>query len=196
MRSLSRSTLSRSVEPASPWRLNCFKPFLPLNRSSHPLLRESRSSSGIPTKSANCLHFCHKTSPVKRRLSLMAFETQRSIISSTPGCCVCRRRFTFLPLVPRLSANCFFNSGSILSQSEILGCFSFRLGYILSKCSAVLDWLRPFLWCHSRISTFCSNVSFSFFVNTGKTGFGAAGVVEVPPAFSGCDDFSGPSQLC
>ena len=160
------STVSAAAEAASPWHFICFNPILalPVYRPSHPSLRFSHSSSGIPAKSANFLHFWRRTSPVRRIPSAIAFETHRSSISVTSGCWVWQTRFPERA-EPMLSSYSSHHFSSFLHQVDILGCLSQRLGKITSKCFAVFCWFFPLAWCQLRISILCSNVAFSFLVN-------------------------------
>ena len=124
IRLLSFSTVSAFAEAASPWRFICRNPFLSLKRPNHPLLNFNLSSSGIPTNSANAFHFWRRTSPVSRIPLLIAFETQRYIISETSGCSVCRTRLVARSVCLFVVSHCSCHFASWLTQDEINGCLS------------------------------------------------------------------------
>jgi hypothetical protein len=125
---LSFPTVSAFDKPASPCCLISFKPFLSLNCPSQPLLNFNLSSLGILTKSANLVYFWRRTSPVSEIPSLIAFETQRLIISETSGCSVCRARLVFWSFWWTFSFHCLCHLTSSLSQLKISGCLSLRFG--------------------------------------------------------------------
>ena len=126
--SLSFSTVFAFDKPASPCHLISFKPFLSLNCPSQPLLNFNLLSSGIPTKSANLVHFWLRTSLVSKIPSLIAFKTQRFIISKTSGCSICRFHLVFWLFWWTFSSHCLCHLASSLSQLKISGCLSLRSG--------------------------------------------------------------------
>ena len=125
---LSSSTDSIFAEAASPCCFNCLKLFLSLKRVNQPLLNFNLSSSGTPAMSANLVHFCWRTSPVKRMSFAIAFETQSSSISSTLGCSVCRARFAVRSLWRLVCCQDSRHFCSSFTQDEIKGCFIWRFG--------------------------------------------------------------------
>jgi len=128
IRFLSLSTVSALDDAASPCLFISFSPFLVLKLVNQPSLRFNLSSPGIPTKFAKVVHFWRRTSPVSRRLSFIAFETQRSIISETSGCSVCRARLALRSQFLSARAHCSRHSASNLSQDDTSGCLTRRLG--------------------------------------------------------------------
>ena len=128
---LSFSTVSACGDAASPCFLISFRPFLSLKCPSQPLLNFNLSSSATPTKSANAFHFWWRISPVSRILSLIAFETQRYIISETSGYSVCQARLTLRSLAPFVCCHFIHHISSSFSQDEINSCLilSIDMGY-------------------------------------------------------------------
>ena len=162
--SRSLSTVLEATEAASPWHFISFRPTLTLYQLSHPLLNFSHSSSGMPTRSANFFHFWQMTSPVRRTLFAIACETQRSNISVTSGCLVWHSHFAEWSVLFSYLVRHF---ASCLHQADILGCLSWRFGYMTSKCFAVFVWFSPLAWCQSRILIRWVRVAFSSFWNLG-----------------------------
>lgn len=61
--------------------------YILLKHVNQLLLKFRHLASDILTRSAN-FHFAHRTSPVKKISSNIAFDTQRSTISITSGYCI------------------------------------------------------------------------------------------------------------
>ena len=134
---------SVDAEAASPW---CFTPFSPIHDlylESQPSLRLSHLSRGTPCMSANDHHFLWIRSPVSKNPSLQAIIIQAFSISVTSGWCVAH--VCLADGVMLLSNSSFAHHiDLLLSQDNIRGCLSWRVGYMLLKCWAVSTCFLPF----------------------------------------------------